>query len=231
VRHPVRHWRAGRGRNARRRGESFLHPEDFFMRPHSAARAHLLLSISGALATVALSANVMARDMAARMGNYVRHPLRDRCSRAFIALILVPVFWSAPPASAEIFKCVAKDATALYQNFPCEFDSIGWMPLNPQAAKTTLMSPVMSPAASQAKPKATPVNIAPPVNLASTVKSTYTGELRVGMSSDEVRALLGEPEEMVDDEPAEGGRISVWRYADGRSVQFDHKHHVLEVQR
>jgi hypothetical protein len=191
------------------------------MRPHCAARAHLWLSISGALATVALSANVMARDMAVRMGNYVPHPLRDRCSRAFIALILVPVFWSAPPASAEIFKCIAKDATALYQNFPCEFDSIGWVPLNPQAAKTTLMSP----AASQAKPKATPANVASPV------KSTYTGELRVGMTADEVRALLGEPEEMVDDEPAEGGRVSLWRYADGSSVQFDHKHHVLEVQR
>ena len=181
----------------------------------------------------------MAGDKAVRRGNYVPHPLRDTCSRAFIALILVPAFYYSPPASAEIFKCVAKDATALYQNFPCEFDSIGWLPLNPQAAKTTLMSP----AASQAKPKATPVNVASPVSVASpvnvaspvtvasTVKSTYTGELRIGMTEDEVRTLLGEPEEMVDDEPAEGGRVSLWRYADGRSVQFDHKHHVLEVQR
>jgi hypothetical protein len=169
----------------------------------------------------------MARDMAVRRGNYVPHPLRDRSSRAFIALILVPAFWSAPPASAEIFKCVAKDATALYQNFPCEFDSIGWVPLNPQAARTTLMFP----AASQAKPKAASVNVASPVNVASTVKSTDTRELRVGMTADEVRTLLGEPEEMVDDEPAEGGRVSIWRYADGRSVQFDHKHHVLEIQR
>ena len=151
----------------------------------------------------------------------MRRPLCDTRSRALIALILVPAFCATPPASAEIFKCTAKDGTALYQNFPCEFDSIGWVPLNPQAAKTTLMPP----AASQATPKAAPVNVA------STVKSTYTGELRIGMSSDEVRALLGEPEEMVDDEPAEGGRVSLWRYADGRSVQFDHQHHVVEVQR
>jgi len=164
-----------------------------------------------------------------RRGNQV--PLRDRCSRAFIASILVLPFCAASPASAEIFKCVAKDRTALYQNFPCEFDSIGWVPLNAQAAKTTLMSPaVMSPTASQAKPKATPVNVAP-VNVASTVRSTPTGEPQIGMSSDEVRVLLGEPEEMVDDEPAEGGRISTWRYADGRSVQFDHKHHVFGIQR
>jgi len=55
--------------------------------------------------------------------------------------------------------------------------------------------------------------------------------VRIGMTSDEVRALLGEPEEMVDDEPAEGGRISIWRYADGRTVQLDHKHRVMEVTR
>jgi hypothetical protein len=44
------------------------------------------------------------------------------------------------------------------------------------------------------------------------------------MTADEVRTLLGEPEEMVEDEPASGGRVSNWRYADGRIVQFDHKH-------
>ena len=170
----------------------------------------------------------MTGNKAVRRGNQV--PLRDRCSRAFIASILVLPFCAVPPASAEIFKCVAKDASALYQNFPCEFDSIGWVPSNAQAAKTTLISPaVMSPTASQAKPKAS-VNVAP-VNVASTVRSTPTGEPQIGMSSDEVRVLLGEPEEMVDDEPAEGGRVSNWRYADGRIVQFDHKHHVLGVQR
>ncbi len=86
----------------------------------AAPRAQFLLSISGALATLALSANAMARDKAVRNGNRVRHPLRDRFSRAFIASILVLPFCAAPPASAEIFKCVGKDATALYQNFPCE---------------------------------------------------------------------------------------------------------------
>ena len=159
----------------------------------------------------------MARDMAARMGNYVPHPLRDRCSRAFIALIFVPAFWSAPPASAEIFKCVAKDATALYQNFPCEFDSIGWVPLNPQAAKTTLIVP----GASQANPKAAPVNVA------STVKSADASEPRIGMTPDEVRAILGEPLEIVQDESIEG--IEIWRYVD-RTVQFDRTNRVVTLQ-
>ena len=150
----------------------------------------------------------------------MHHPLPDSFSGALITLMLVPAFCAAPPASAEIFKCVAKDATALYQNFPCEFDSVGWVSSNPQAAKTTLMSA----AASQAKPKAVPVNVA------STIKSANASELRVGMTSDEVLALLGEPEEMVEDEPVTG-RVSNWRYADGRIVQFDHNHQLLRVQR
>ena len=150
-------------------------------------------------------------------------------TRSFLCIVL-STFLVTQAVASEIFKCVAKDGTPLYQNFPCEFDSIGWVPLNAQAAKTTLISPaVMSPTASQAKPKAS-VNVAP-VNVASTVRSTPAGEPQIGMSSDEVRVLLGEPEEMVDDEPAEGGRISTWRYADGRSVQFDHKHHVFGIQR
>ena len=42
----------------------------------------------------------------------------------------------ALPASAEIFKCVAKDGTALYQNFPCPIDSLGSLPSQPASAKS-----------------------------------------------------------------------------------------------
>ena len=196
----------------------------------AAPRAQFLLSISCALATLALSANVMARDKAVRNGNCVRHPLRDRFSRAFIASILVLPFCAAPPASAEIFKCVAKDATALYQNFPCDMDSLGSLPSNPPVAKTASNAPAAKTpstlgAAGQDKSKTAPINTA------SIVKATYTGEPQIGMSSDEVRALLGEPDDVLEDEPGNGGRVSNWRYADGRIVQFDHKHHVLGVQR
>ena len=148
-------------------------------------------------------------------------PLRAQRRDAFVALIVLSAFLAAPAVAGEIFKCVATDGGPLYQNFPCYLDSIGSLASNPSVAKT----PSTPGAAGQEKPKAQPVNVA------STVKSAYTGELSIGMTSDEVRALLGEPEEMVDDEPAEGGRVSHWRYADGRSVQFDHKHHVVEVQR
>ena len=149
------------------------------------------------------------------------HPLRVECSRVLLALIYVSMLGISPPAFAEIFKCVAKDGSPLYQNFPCQFDSIGWVPSNLDAAKTT----VKPSDASQSKSKSGVVNVA------STNKSATASELRIGMTADEVRMLLGEPEEMVDDEPAEGGRVSNWRYADGRIVQFDHKHRVSEVQR
>ena len=147
-------------------------------------------------------------------------PSRAQRRHALVALVVLSAFLVAPAVAGEIFTCVAKDGGPLYQNFPCYIDSIGSLPSSPSVAKT----PSTPGVAGQEKPKAQPVNVA------STVKSAYTGELSIGMTSDEVRALLGEPEEMVDDEPAEGGRVSTWRYADGRSVQFDHKHHVLEIQ-
>src|ERR1700694_4745068 len=54
----------------------------------------------------------------------------------------VGIFWLlllvAPLASAQIFKCVAKDGTDLYQNFPCGIDSIGSMPTNGQSEKAGL---------------------------------------------------------------------------------------------
>jgi hypothetical protein len=134
--------------------------------------------------------------------------------------ILVPALCAAPPASAEIFKCVGKNGTDLYQNFPCQFDSLGSLPSSPPSAKTTL--PPSD--ASQAKPKAVPVDVA------STAKSANAREPRIGMTPDEVSAIWGEPVETIQDEPIEG-RIEIWRYADSRSVTFNHKHRVVAVQR
>jgi hypothetical protein len=147
----------------------------------------------------------------------VRHSSPDGRSRLFVALIIAAAFTAAPASAAEIFKCVAKDGTALYQNFPCNIDSIG---------SVASSSPSVPPSDSTATKSNTAI-----VKVTSAARSGSVKEPRIGMSSDEVRTLWGEPEEMVDDEPAEGGRVSNWRYADGRTVQFDHKHRVLSVQR
>ena len=148
-------------------------------------------------------------------------PSRVQRRHALVALVGMTAFLAASVVAAEIFKCVAKDRSPLYQNFACSIDSLGSLPSNPPVARTPSIPG--TPALEKAKTG--------PVNVASAVKSTYTSEPRIGMTADEVRTLLGEPEEMVDDEPADGGRVSNWRYADGRIVQFDHKHHVLGVQR
>ncbi len=146
----------------------------------------------------------------------MRHTLRAQAENGLVvALLVFLAFPTAPAFASEIFKCVAKGGIPLYQNFPCHIDSLGSLPSDPSAAKM----PSAPAAASQGKPKTGPINV------------TSTGEPRVGMTGDEVRALLGEPQEMIEDEPASGGPISIWRYADGRSVQFDHKHRVSSVQR
>jgi hypothetical protein len=75
--------------------------------------------------------------------------------------------------------------------------------------------------ARQAKPKAAPVNVA------STVKSADASEPRIGMTPDEVRAILGEPLEIVQDESIEG--IEIWRYVD-RTVQFDRTNRVVTLK-
>lgn len=164
------------------------------------------------------------------------HPLRRKRSRERLATMfiassvrsimsksiwfLVLALCAAPLASAEIFKCVGKNGTDLYQNFPCQFDSLGSLPSSPPSAKTTL--PPSD--ATQVRPKVVPVDVA------SSAKSAKASEPRIGMSPDEVRAIWGEPAEAIQDEPREG-RIEIWRYGETRSVQFNNKQRVVAVQR
>jgi hypothetical protein len=134
-----------------------------------------------------------------------------------MALILAPALCVTSSASAEIFKCVAKDGTALYQNFPCKFDSIGWVPPNPQAANGASMPPAA--AASQAKPKVAPVNTGDSVN---------DGLPHAGMTPDEIRTMLGEPLEIVQDDANETP-IEIWRYID-KTIKFDRSNRVVAVE-
>jgi hypothetical protein len=142
--------------------------------------------------------------------------LRSIDYRVLACVFASSVLLAASPATADIFRCVAKDGLPLYQNFPCDLDSLGSLP---STSAATSKAPVSDPQTKRGGAQA------------ANQTSPQTGEVSVNMTSEDVRALLGEPVEMVEDEPAEGGRISIWRYADGRSVQFDHKHRVLAVQR
>jgi hypothetical protein len=131
--------------------------------------------------------------------------------------VLFSVLFVAPLASAEIFKCVGKNGEDLYQNFPCQFESGGGMPTDvpgPKKSSADALGPKKSPVDAPA-PKKSPAGPAEP---------------RVGMTADEVRAIWGEPTEIIQEEPGDGGRFEVWSYGASRSVRFDRKRRVAAIQ-
>ena len=135
----------------------------------------------------------------------------------FIAMLTV-----APIASAEIFKCTSREGLALYQNFPCEFNSLGSLPSQPTNAK--------APAAPIESKPAVPTTVALEKTAMSAPSRPLPGGLSVGMTTEEVKALWGEPLEMIQDEPR-SGRVEIWQYGEGRSVQFNNKQRVMSAQR
>ena len=128
--------------------------------------------------------------------------------------VLFSVLFVAPPAAAEIFKCVGKYGEALYQNFPCQFESMGSVPVDaPGSKKSSALPTETRLGMGSKKPPALPA------------------EPRAGMTGDEVRAIWGEPTEIIQEEPGEGSRFEVWSYGDSRSVRFDRKRRVSFVQK
>ena len=123
--------------------------------------------------------------------------------------VLFFLLFVAPFASAEIFKCVGKRGEALYQNFPCQFESTSRIP---EDALTDRMPSVTERVVDAKKAPAAPT------------------EPGVGMTTDQVKAIWGEPTETVQEEPGNGPRFEVWSYGDSRSVRFDRRGRVSSVQ-
>ena len=123
--------------------------------------------------------------------------------------VVVLLFFAAAPASAEIFKCIGKDGVVVYQNFPCEIDSLGSLP-------TSATTVVASNGSDQSK---------------TTSSKPLPSEPGVGMTAEEVRAIWGEPTDTFNEEPGDGGRVEVWAYGSDRSVRFDHRSRVTAVQK
>ena len=148
------------------------------------------------------------------------HPVPRTLRHPLAVLVAAASLFVAWHANAEIFRCKEKNGLDRYQNFPCSMDSQGWLSSDRPAAKPTTRS------ATSESVKATPAIVA------ATEKAARAGDgdPRIGMSQDEVRALWGQPEETDQDERKEG-RIEIWRYADGRSVEFNHKQRVSAVPR
>ena len=140
----------------------------------------------------------------------------------WVLWIAVSAFLATAPAAAEIFKCKAKNGADLYQNFPCEIDSLG-LP-SPNANPGAVGQPSTGPAATSAHAAVGQAAAA------AQLKAEGASEPRRGMKPDEVRVIWGEPEQMIQDEPP-SGRVEIWQYADGRSVRFNNKERVLSVLR
>ena len=62
------------------------------------------------------------------------------------------------------------------------------------------------------------------------MKAGVAAEPRRGMTQEQVRAIWGEPQQVIQDEPP-SGRVEIWEYAHGRSVRFNNKERVLSVLR
>lgn len=139
-----------------------------------------------------------------------------RLRMSLVAVIALPAMLFAPFATAEIYRCVAKNGLPLYQNFPCHLDSVDLLPSTVHIANAAARNAPDKKIAAAARPNG---------------KSSSPREPSVGMTSAEITTIMGEPVERIQDEPEMGGPISIWRYANGTSVQFDRRHRVLEIQR
>jgi len=130
---------------------------------------------------------------------------------------LFSLLFGASLASAEVFKCVGKNGEALYQNFPCQFESMGGMP-------TDVPDPKKSPT-DVASPKKSTIDVPGPKK-----SPAAPAEPRIGMTTEEVRAIWGEPTDTHWEEPGDGDLSELWSYGASRSVRFDRKRRVAAIQ-
>jgi hypothetical protein len=96
---------------------------------------------------------------------------------------------------------------AVYQNFPCDVDRLALSP-----SKPTSTSAMPAPDNPVRRDKA-PLPTAP----------------RLGMTSEEVRKIWGEPLGVTSEEFARKD-VEVWSYTDSRSIEFDRKGHVTRIR-
>jgi hypothetical protein len=131
--------------------------------------------------------------------------------------VFFSVLFVAPLVSAEVFKCVGKKGEDLYQNFPCQFESRGGMPTDVADTKKSLTDVT--------DPKKSPTDVAGPKK-----SPAAPAEPRIGMTTEEVRAIWGEPTDTHWEEPGDGDLSELWSYGASRSVRFDPKRRVAAIQ-
>lgn len=106
-----------------------------------------------------------------------------------------PLVALSPAAFGDpIYVCKGSDGKVVYRDFPCPSDS-----------ESTAFGDSKTGDAKTAKP----------------AKPASDQDLRPGMSKNEVRAILGSPAEITQEEGIEG-RVDTWSYGAGsKTLQFD----------
>jgi hypothetical protein len=136
-----------------------------------------------------------------------------------IWILVLPSFVASLASAETIFKCAGKDGTDMYQNFPCPPELESRVSARTSGHPST-PGPSGNPLTAQPTPPApSPVGNSSAAPQISTVP-VATGYLLPGMSTKEVRAVLGEPIEVTQEEVVQG-RVETWSYG-ASSIQFDH---------
>ena len=104
---------------------------------------------------------------------------------------------------------MGKNGEDLYQNFPCQFESMGGMPTDVRGPKEIKRGCRELPRAQRSHPPGP--------------QSRARDDDRGSQSH------LGEPTDTFQEEPGDGGRFEVWSYGASRSVRFDRKSRVTYI--
>jgi hypothetical protein len=138
---------------------------------------------------------------------------------AGISMLIVVALYAAT-ASGEIYKCTAKKRLPTYQNFPCEFDSLGSSPKSSGPGSATTVAGMSAAPGTKHAAARQGDGWSP---------AAHSSAPRVGMTTDDVQAIWGKPIDTSKEEFVKG-TFETWTYANSRTVQFDRKGRVTSIK-
>jgi hypothetical protein len=155
-----------------------------------------------------------------------------------LPLGMVVLSLSAAPVQADtIYQCTGKDGAPVLQNVPCEAGSEVWVQKDAGEAKSAPQPRGAAPSAAGAG-TVVDVNDAAVSGMQDAQNATrdaaagdassadsdalanLPSEPALGMSQPQVKAILGEPTSITQEEVVQGKQIT-WTYGDSRVLQFD----------
>ena len=152
--------------------------------------------------------------------------------------LVVLSLYAAPVLADTIYQCTGKDGGApVLQNLPCEGGSEVWVQkdagdaksaprprggaTSPTGAGTGLdANDAVAPDLREAQKAAPDAAAGDAFTADSGALANLPSEPALGMSQPQVKAILGEPTSITQEEVVQGKQIT-WTYGDSRVLQFD----------